>query len=171
MNKLLVVLPVFLMLVSSVNAAGLNLGGIELGSSLEQIQKQFPDKFECKTAEGSTSKSICKLPHCSFEDPKCNLWGAKSLSMIRVYAAIDNKKLSKMIVDLDYLTMSAREAKNVLSALEKNLGKAQDCPLQKFLEDPKATHGDESCNWKSGGVELLLYTDDGRMKLKLEKAE
>jgi|GEM_PF-3821109 len=152
-------------------APSLNLGGVGLGDAPAKIKSVFPAGIECKPAEGNAKKEICRLPYCGVEDSKCLLWGVKALPLLRIYSVFEDKKLSKMVVDLDYHSMTSREVKSVLDGLEKNLGSPKSCPIRDFLNDAKATHLDASCEWSVGGGTLLLYSDDGRMKLKLEKAE
>ena len=96
-----------------------------------------------------------------------------NLSIVRSYARLENHKLAKLVVDLDYRSMTPREEKAVLADLVKQLGKPTQCPLQEFYDTPTATaaHKDTSCFWKSKEANVDLYTDGGRMKLKLEKGE
>ncbi len=147
-----------------------NIGGVKMGASTEELIKNLHPKFECKLNEAGSTKETCRISYCNnMEDKKCNLWGHSALGIVRVYAALENKQLYKMIVDLDYLNMRPDQAIKVLEGIDKNVGASTTCPLKDFIKDQKATNPNIHCEWKSKADTLSLYVDEGRMKLKLEK--
>jgi hypothetical protein len=150
--------------------AELNLGNVVIGDNQQALKNKIHSKFECKVNESDKKKDTCRINYCnSIEDKKCMLWSEKELNFLRIYAATNSNKLEKMIIDLDYLNIKAQELLKIIEVLEKKLGKSDECPLRNFLTDSKAIKGIETCVWKNKEEIVLLYIDDARLKLKLEK--
>jgi len=157
-------------------AADFGISGISMGLDYSKLIDVLPKNKEgktslsCKAADSKPGAETCWLNNCQWEDPKCKLWGAKSLMIAKATVSLTNKKVTRFKARLDS-ELKNQDVRKIIEALEAKLGVSTNCPIKAYVNDQEKKRPEFYCEWKSKDNMIVLESDDNQPVLVLKSTK